>query len=134
LWTRGLVEAELGLDPGLEFGTIAPVDTTIAPARPSRNPHCPKIIKSNPLTESDGELVTRWLPLEPFVGSLDRGGFAEYTDAKGFALGVDPIRAEHGLLGELDARDIDRERGSQDGDQRGRARALRLDHPLFEAA
>jgi hypothetical protein len=55
------------------------------------------------LTESDGELVCRWLPQEPVVGSLDRGGFAEYTDACGFALGVDLIRAEAGLLGELDA-------------------------------
>jgi hypothetical protein len=49
-------------------------------------------------------------------------------------LAVDLIRAEAGLLGDLDARDIDRERASQDGDQRGRRRARRLDHPLFEAA
>jgi hypothetical protein len=86
------------------------------------------------LTESDGELVTRWLPLEPFVGALDRGGFAEFTDAKGFALGIDLIRAEHGLLGELDALAIDRERAKQDGDQRGRPRALSLDIPQFVAA
>jgi hypothetical protein len=86
------------------------------------------------LTESDGELVCRWLPQEPVVGSLDRGGFAEYTDACGFALGVDLIRAEAGLLGELDALAIHRERGAQDCDQRGRPRALSLDIPQFVAA
>jgi hypothetical protein len=86
------------------------------------------------LTESDGELVCRWLPLEPFVGSLDRGGFAEYRDAVGFGLGVDLIRAEAGLLGELDALAIDRERAKQDGDQRGRPRALSMDMPQFVAA
>jgi len=62
------------------------------------------------LTEQDGELVTRWLPLEPIIGALDKGGFPECLDARSFALGVDLIRAEAGLLDDLDARDIDRER------------------------
>jgi hypothetical protein len=86
------------------------------------------------LTESDGELVTRWLPLEPFVGSLDRGGFTEHGDAVGFALGIDLIRAEAGLLGELDALTVNRERAKQDGDHRGRPRALSPTIPQFVAA
>jgi hypothetical protein len=86
------------------------------------------------LTEQDGELVTRWLPLEPFVGALDRGGYTEFADARAFALGVDLIRAEAGILGDLDARAIDIERLELDADRQGRRPAPLPLGPLFEAA
>ena len=86
------------------------------------------------LTDSDGELVSRWLPQEPFMGALDRGGFAEYTDAVAFALGVDLVRAEAGVLGDLDARAIDNERLELDADRQGRRPAPLPLGPLFEAA
>jgi hypothetical protein len=86
------------------------------------------------LCECDGELLTRWLPSEESVGALDRGGFDEFKDAKAFALGVDLVRAEAGLLGDLDACAIDKERAKQDGDQRGRPRAVSLVIPQFVAA
>jgi hypothetical protein len=86
------------------------------------------------LTEQDGELVSRWLPLEPFVGALDRGGFPTYADARSFALGIDLIRAEQGLLGDLEARAIDIERAALDEDRRGRSPAPLPAGPLFEAA
>jgi hypothetical protein len=68
------------------------------------------------------------------VGALDRGGYTEFADARAFALGVDWVRAAAGILGDLDARDIDQERATQDADQRCRPRGRRPDHPLFEAA
>jgi hypothetical protein len=69
--------------------------------------------------EADRELVSRWLPLEPFLGALDRGRFSDYADAASFALGIERIRAERGLL---------RDRG------RGRPSLEPADPPLFEAA
>jgi hypothetical protein len=86
------------------------------------------------LCEADGELVVRWLPLEPFTGALDRGGFPGYLDARAFALGVDWIRAEAGILGDLDARAIDNERLELDADRQGRRPAPLPLGPLFEAA
>jgi hypothetical protein len=86
------------------------------------------------LTESDGELVVRWLPLEPFVGALDRGGFDLYSDALAFALGVDWVRAAAGILGDLDARTIDIERLELDADRQGRRPAPLPLGPMFEAA
>jgi hypothetical protein len=71
------------------------------------------------LCEADGELVSRWLPLEPFLGALDAGGFETRRDALAFALGVNLVRAEAGLL-DLTARDIHAERTELDADQRGR--------------
>jgi hypothetical protein len=86
------------------------------------------------LCEADGELVVRWLPLEPFGGALDRGGFPEYLDAVAFALGVDWVRAEAGILGDLDARAIDIERLELDADRQGRRPAPLPLGPMFEAA
>ena len=48
--------------------------------------------------EADRQPVTRWLPWEPLVGALDHGGFDCLQDARAFALGVDRVRAEAGLL------------------------------------
>jgi hypothetical protein len=84
--------------------------------------------------EADGLPVSRWLPLEPFEGALDRGGFVEFGNARSFALGVDLIRAEGGFLGDLTTRDINRERDVLDEDRRGRTPAPLPDLPLFEAA
>ena len=86
------------------------------------------------LCEADGELVVRWLPLEPFGGALDRGGFDLYSDALAFALGVDWVRAAAGILGDLDARAIDIERLELDADRQGRRPAPLPLGPLFEAA
>jgi len=86
------------------------------------------------VTEANGELTSRWLPLGPLIGALDRGGFTDLQDAKGFALGIDLVRAEAGCLGELTARDIDAERAELDADQRGRWREPLPDLPMFEAA
>jgi len=78
--------------------------------------------------EADGVPVSRWLPMEPFLGSLDSGGFESFQDARSFALGVDSIRAAAGLLPDVD---IAAERAELDEDQRGRGSP---DLPLFEAA
>jgi len=43
------------------------------------------------LTESDGELATRWLPTEGPLEPLDRGGYADAVDAMAFKLGIDWI-------------------------------------------
>jgi len=87
------------------------------------------------LTESDGELVDRWLPSEGPEGALDRGGFECRRDALAFKLGIDWIRARAGILGDLSTRDIDRERSALDMVERGRPKAQQLDHiPRFEAA
>ena len=67
------------------------------------------------LTESDGELVTRWLPNEGPLEPLDRGGFDSFQDAHSFALGIDQVRAEAGFLGDVD---IAAERAELDADQR----------------
>jgi len=80
------------------------------------------------------EKVTRWLPLEPMIGALDRGGFEEYPDARAFALGVDTIRREAGLFDDLEAHAIDIERDELDVSKRGKAPAPLPDPPLFEAA
>jgi hypothetical protein len=53
------------------------------------------------------------------MSALDEGGFERYEDARSFALGVDLVRAEAGLL-DLTARDINAERAGLDADQRGR--------------
>jgi hypothetical protein len=86
------------------------------------------------LTEQDGEMLRRWLPLEPIVAPLDRGGYTEFADARAFALGVDLIRAEAGLLGDLDARAVVIERAELDEDRRGRTPAPLPDLPAYEAA
>ena len=74
--------------------------------------------------EADRQPVSRWLPWEPFVGALDHGGFDCLQDARKFALGVDRVRAEAGLL-EIT------ERTELDADQRGRRRPALA---AFEAA
>jgi hypothetical protein len=74
------------------------------------------------LTESDGELVDRWLPNEGPGESLDAGGFESYADAAGFALAIDWVRAQAGLLGDLTIADVDREHAKLDEDRRGRHR------------
>jgi hypothetical protein len=84
--------------------------------------------------EADGLPASTWLPTEPFMGALDRGGFDLFEDARSFALGVDLIRAEGGFLGDLTARDVDRERAVLDEDRRGRTPAPLPIGPLFEAA
>jgi len=64
--------------------------------------------------EADREPVTRWLPLGPVLSALDEGGFESFQDALAFALGIDLVRAEAGLL------DLHAERTELDADQRGR--------------
>jgi hypothetical protein len=87
------------------------------------------------LTESDGELVDRWLPDEGPGPSVDAGGFEERLDALGFALSIDRERARAGLLGDLTVGDIDAERSALDEVKRGRPRADQQPHVLaFEAA
>jgi len=83
--------------------------------------------------EADGRVVTRWLPREPVVGALDKGGFPGFEDARAFALGVDLICAERGLLSGLRATDIEHERTKLDRG-RGRPSPEPEDPPLFEAA
>jgi hypothetical protein len=65
--------------------------------------------------EADGQVVTRWLPGDPHLGSLDAGGFNHYGDARSFSLGIDAIRASAGLLPGVD---IAAERARLDDDQR----------------
>jgi hypothetical protein len=86
------------------------------------------------IAESDGQPVCRWLPDEPIVRPLDGGGFENYSDARGFSLGVDLIRSEHGLLSDADALEVRAERDLQDVDQRGRPRKLSPDIRQFVAA
>ena len=65
-----------------------------------------------------GQPVDCWLPgIEnpDCYGALDRGGFDQRQDARGFALGVDRERALHGLLPGLTVADIDAERRKLDG-------------------
>ncbi len=83
--------------------------------------------------EADGRPVTRWLPWEEREGALDKGGFSDFEDARGFALAIDLIRAERGLVSGFRATDIEAERATLD---RGRGRpSLELESPqLFEAA
>jgi hypothetical protein len=83
--------------------------------------------------EADGVPVARWLPLEPFEGALDRGGFRTYSDALGFGLGIDLVRAEAGFLGDLTARDIERERAELDLCRAGPLPTPK-GPPFFEAA
>jgi len=52
------------------------------------------------LEESDGLPVTTWLPGENPDPCLCLAQFVELADARGFALGIDLIRAEAGLLAE----------------------------------
>jgi hypothetical protein len=73
------------------------------------------------LTESDGELVDRWLPNEGPLESLDKGGFEDFSDARGFALAVDGVRARAGLLRGVIAVDVGRRRSGSE-------------FPLYEAA
>jgi len=66
------------------------------------------------LCESDGEICVRWLPDEwPDPDGLDKGGFDSRHDAQSFKLGIDRLRAEHGLIAES-VDDIDRERAKLD--------------------
>ena len=81
--------------------------------------------------EADGGVAARWLPLGPLEGPLDGGGFDSYPDARAFALGVDLIRGEAGLLGPQVRRAIATERAELDADQRGRRRPALA---AFEAA
>ena len=60
--------------------------------------------------EADHELVSRWLPLGPFLGALDEGGFKTRRDARAFALGVDRVRAEAGLLDLTERAELDTDR------------------------
>ena len=78
--------------------------------------------------EADGGVAARWLPLGPLEGPLDGGGFPSYLDARAFALGIDQVRAEAGLLGDID---IAAERAELDADQRGQRRPALA---AFEAA
>jgi hypothetical protein len=70
--------------------------------------------------EADREPVTRWLPLGPVLSALDEGGFESFQDALAFALGIDQVRAEAGLLGPQVRRAIATERDELDADRRGR--------------
>jgi hypothetical protein len=38
--------------------------------------------------EADGLPASTWLPTEPFMGALDRGGFDDYQDALAFKFGT----------------------------------------------
>jgi len=78
--------------------------------------------------EADGLPVSRWLPWEPFGGALDEGGFDGFLDARSFALGVDRVRSEAGLLPGVD---VTAEQLELDDDQR---RARRPKVEAFEAA
>ena len=80
------------------------------------------------VTEADGSPVVRWLPLGPYEGPLDDGGFATFRDARAFALGVDLVRAEAGLC---DERIIRAERAELDDERRTQRP---MDLPAFEAA
>lgn len=63
------------------------------------------------LREQDGRLVHSWLPgvEDDDWLPLDRGGFDDHFDAFSFALGVDLIRSEAGLLN-VSVEQIERER------------------------
>jgi hypothetical protein len=52
------------------------------------------------LTEQDGELVYSWLPGVEDDGAwpVDMGGFLSKESAFSFKLGIDLIRAEHGMI------------------------------------
>ena len=52
------------------------------------------------IEESDGCPVTRWLPWENPDPCLCLAQFVELNDAIGFALGLDLVRAEAGILEE----------------------------------
>jgi len=62
------------------------------------------------VVEADGLPARRWLPWEPDEGPLDRYGFKRFFSAQFFALGVDLIRAEAGLLRGVTVDDIEAER------------------------
>jgi hypothetical protein len=86
------------------------------------------------LVEADGGLVTWWLPSEGPLEVLDQGGFESFADALGFGLGVDWVRAQAGLLGDLTIADVDRERAELDEDRRGRLPAPSPELPWLEVA
>jgi len=67
------------------------------------------------IVEADGRLCVNWAPGLEWDGELplDRGGFAERSDALAFKLGVDRWRAEQGQLSET-VEDIDAERRELD--------------------
>ena len=46
------------------------------------------------ITEADGRAACRWLPLEPLEGALDRGGFADFMDARAHSLRVALVTIE----------------------------------------
>lgn len=69
------------------------------------------------VVEENGERCDCWLPgleVPDPDGDLDRLGFDSRSDAAAFALGVDWIRAEAGLLPGVTTADIDRERAELD--------------------
>ena len=77
------------------------------------DPWCEPVYR---LCEQDGSIADRWLPDEdPEPEGLDAGGFDNRSDADAFRLGVDWIRAEAGLISNVTAGDIDRERDALDG-------------------
>jgi hypothetical protein len=85
--------------------------------------------------EASGQLVDRWLPLEPLIGALDKSGFGTWSDARSFALGVDAVRAEAGLFDPNVSRSIQVERAAQDEVKQGRPRADQRPRVLaFEVA
>jgi hypothetical protein len=86
------------------------------------------------ICESDGVLLTQWLPWEEPNGCLDRGGFIKFQDALAFALGIDWVRAEAGVLGDTTVRDIDLERAALDEDRRGKTPLRHTDLPMYVAA
>jgi hypothetical protein len=88
------------------------------------------------ICEQSGELVDKWLPDEEAGGPLDRGGFLKLHDAQGFRLGVDWVRAEAGVLGDMNTDDIDRERALLDNVQVGRPPGAqrRCEMPQYVAA
>jgi hypothetical protein len=86
------------------------------------------------ITEADGALVARWLPRESAKGPLDKGGFLQYMNARAFALGVDWIRAQAGILDGVTTDDVDLERATLDEDRRGKAPAQPPDLPMYGAA
>jgi hypothetical protein len=60
--------------------------------------------------EADRQPVSRWLPLEPLLGALDQGGFDCLRDARAFALGIDRVRAEAGLVDLTERAELDTDR------------------------
>ena len=86
------------------------------------------------IVEADGRPCSRWTPLEPLGGPLDKGGFDTVEDAQAFALGVDRYRAQHGLISGHSVGSIDQERYALDLDKRKLRHRPKPVIPEFEAA